>query len=612
MKRLPLLLWLLLGAAAVAVILSAPPLQNDMSQFLPDGASRKQQLLLDEVRRGPGGRVVLLELSGAAPERLAAVSKALAEALRESGHFPLAINGAATLGAGSLETLFKHRYLLAAPAVGAFSVDGLKRALAARLAELASPLGMPDKQRLPADPTAAFRALLRGWRQAGGAPRQRHGAWFSPDGARALLMLYSRYPVFDLDRQQQAVAAIQGAFRDLPATTGTTLRISGPSVFAVEARRTIRGEAQMLSVAASLGVSLLLLLAFRSLRLMLLAALPLASGVLAGSASVILLFGELHGIALAFGITLIGVAVDYPIHLFSHAGGREDTRKALADIWPIMRLGLLTTVLGFSTLLFSGFGGLSQLGGFAVTGLITAAAVTRFVLPSLARRVQAKSLLARPAAALFQRFPLPWLPTLAIALAVAVLVARGEQLWEHELARLSPISGEARALDRSLRRELGAPDAVRVLLLGGDTAEGVLQLSESVERGLSRQVAAGGLDGFGLPSRYLPSMRTQLRSREALPEPDALRENLRSALDGLPFKAGLFEPFLRDIERSRTLQPLTPQHLAGTPLGLRLSPLLSRRGEGWVGVATLSGIRDEAAIEQLAAARRWACASPRC
>ena len=169
MKRLPLLLWLLLGAAAVAVILSAPPLQNDMSQFLPDGASRKQQLLLDELRRGPGGRVVLLELSGAAPERLAAVSKALAEALRKSGHFPLAINGAATLGAGSLETLFEHRYLLAESETDAFSVDGLKRALAARLAELASPLGMPDKQRLPADLTAAFRALLRGWRQAGGA-----------------------------------------------------------------------------------------------------------------------------------------------------------------------------------------------------------------------------------------------------------------------------------------------------------------------------------------------------------------------------------------------------------------------------------------------------------
>ena len=265
-------------------------------------------------------------------------------------------------------------------------------------------------------------------------------------------------------------------------------------------------------------------------------------------------------------------------------------------------MSLLTTALGFSALVLSDFGGLSQLGSFAVTGLIAAAAVTRFILPRLAHRVRAKSRLERPAATLFRHRPLPWLPTLALILATAVLVARGEHLWEQELARLSPISGEARALDQSLRRELGAPDAVRLLLLQGDTAQEILELSEDLERELSRQLAAGGMDGFDLPSRYLPSMKTQQRNREALPDADALRETLDRALDGLPFKPGLFEPFLRDVQRSRTLAPLTPQQLAGTPLGLRMAPLLSRRGEAWVGVIALAGIRDPAAIQRLAKA----------
>lgn len=601
MKQLTIFGWLLLGAAAVAVILSAPPLQNDMGQFLPDGANRKQQLLMDEIRHGPGGRLVLLEISGASPASLAAASKALAEALRKSGHFPLTINGSAMFGGKSLEELFEHRYLIAPFKADAFSASALKQALTARLTELASPLGMTDKQRLPADPTASFRALLHSWQAAGGTPRRHHGVWFSADSLRALLILHSRYPVFDLDRQRQAVDAIHRAFRNLSTTADMTLRMSGPLVFAVEARRTIRSETQILSVAAGLGVSLLLLLAFRSLRLMLLAALPLASGVLAGSASVILLFGEIHAISLAFGITLIGVALDYPIHLFSHAGGREGIDKAVADIWPILRLGLITTALGFCTLLLSDFSGLSQLGGFAISGLVAAATVTRFVLPQLVRQVQAKSLLERPAAALFQRFPLTWLPPFVIALAAAILFTRGEQLWEHELADLSPISGEARALDRLLRSELGAPDAVRVLLISDNTAQGVLEVCETLEQGLSRQVAMGNLQGFDLPTHYLPSIRTQQMNREALPEPDVLRKNLQTALDGLPFKPGLFEPFLRDIERSRSLQPLTLKQLAGTPLGLRLSQFLSQRGERWIGVATLSEIGDEAAIKRIAA-----------
>ncbi len=51
--------------------------------------------------------------------------------------------------------------------------------------------------------------------------------------------------------------------------------------------------------------------------------------------------------------------------------------------WPTIRLGVLTSIFGFASLLLSGFPGLAQLGLYAIAGLITAATVTRFVLPSL-------------------------------------------------------------------------------------------------------------------------------------------------------------------------------------------------------------------------------------
>ena len=51
--------------------------------------------------------------------------------------------------------------------------------------------------------------------------------------------------------------------------------------------------------------------------------------------------------------------------------------------WPTIRLGMLTSVVGFVTLLFSRFPGLAQLGLYSVSGLVVAAGVTRFVLPTL-------------------------------------------------------------------------------------------------------------------------------------------------------------------------------------------------------------------------------------
>ena len=600
MKRLPLYLWLLLSAGAAAVIAGAPPPLSDLTQFLPDGVTREQRLLLDQIREGPGAGLILLEIAGGDTGRLVRASRALAERLRQSSHFRQVLNGQAVIDPQTLQRLLDYRYLLLPGAADLLRPAALRRELENRLQELTAVVGVPDKRYLPSDPVAAVRRLLARWRQPG-APAQTDGVWLSRDGARALLMLSSRYPVFDLDRQAQAVAAVGSAFSALPESADLTLRMSGPPVFAVESRRSIENEVRILGLLAGGGTALMLLLVLRSPRLLLLAALPLASGILAGAAGVILLFGQIHGITLAFGITLIGVADDYPIHLFTHATSEGGSDEAIPGVWPIMRLGVITTGLGFSALLFSHFGGLSQLGTFAIIGLVAAAAVTRFVLPLLAKGSNRNSL-EPVAAALFGRLRLPWLPVLVVALAAVVLPWKGERLWEHDLARLSPVSAEARAMDTLMRGELGAPDTARLLLITGTTAEEVLERSERLEPLLEAQIAAGGLAGFDLPSRYVPSHQTQQQRRDALPEVTTLRRDLAEALLGLPFRSGLFEPFVQAVGRSRTLPSLTPGQLQETPLGLRVDTILGQHGDTWVGLATLSGIRNASAIEQLAAA----------
>ena len=77
-------------------------------------------------------------------------------------------------------------------------------------------------------------------------------------------------------------------------------------------------EATWLGGFATIGMVVLLLVAYRSLPVLVLGLLPLASAGLAGLAAVSAVFGTVHGITLAFGFTLIGVAQDYPMHLFSH------------------------------------------------------------------------------------------------------------------------------------------------------------------------------------------------------------------------------------------------------------------------------------------------------
>src|SRR4029077_17662501 len=130
-------------------------------------------------------------------------------------------------------------------------------------------------------------------------------------------------------------------------------------------------------------IAAVLLAIYRSPLVLGLGLLPIASRGLAGIAAVGLRFGAVHGITLGLGVALIGECVDYAIYLFTQAAPGVAPQRALDRIWPTLRLGVLTSVCGFSAMLFSGFSGLAQLGLFSITGLLVAVAVTRWVLPAL-------------------------------------------------------------------------------------------------------------------------------------------------------------------------------------------------------------------------------------
>ena len=147
-------------------------------------------------------------------------------------------------------------------------------------------------------------------------------------------------------------------------------------MFAVAARVLIKHEVMRLSTLSATLITVLLLFVYRSLPALLLGLVPVASGALAGIAAVALGFGAVHGITLGFGVTLIGEAVDYSIYLFVQRG--PDWRRT---VWPTIRLGVLTSIVGFAALLPSDFQGLAQLGLYSIAGLTAAALVTRFVLP---------------------------------------------------------------------------------------------------------------------------------------------------------------------------------------------------------------------------------------
>ena len=600
------LLWLAALLVAGWLVGQRLELSGDLRRFMPEPRTPAQKLLVDELGDGPGSRLLLLSLSGAAPEALADQSRAIAAALAANPDFEFVANGTDAGLEAVPESLRPYRYLLS-PALDGRRLDAdyLGGQLDERLQDLGSPMAALVEPLLPSDPTLEMLALADAW-QPKAAPQRLHGVWFDRAGREALLLAQTRAGGFDPTAQQRAYDAVQSAFADAAGDSGARLGMTGPGAFSVEIGGRTAREAQWIGTIDSVALVLLLLVAYRSWRAPLMGVLPLATAGLAGLGAVALLFEAVHGITIAFGFTLIGVVQDYPIHFLSQQRAGISPRDNVRALWPALLTGVVATCIAYLTFLFSGVDGLRQLAVFTISALAAAALATRFGLPSLvdpAPRDLAESPRLQALWRGIQRLPRPrWSLLLVAAACVAVLATARGPFWENDLSKLTPVPEDGMALDARLREELGAPDVRYVAVLRGPDADAALAATEALHPRLDALVADGALDGWDSAARYLPPVATQRARQQSLPAPAELRDALADALAASPFRADAFAPFLADVERARTAAPLRPADLAGTPLAATVDGLLLDAADGSIALVALSGITDVAAVERAVAA----------
>ena len=593
--------WLALIAAVGWGVARHLQISSDLRDFVPPARTSDQKLLLDEIGKGPGSRLLLLAISGAPQGRLAALSRGLQDALSHERAFAQVVNGGNDL-AEIASDLLPYRYLLSSTLdAHRFDAAYLHAQLQQRVEDLSSPAASMLEPWLKRDPTLETLKLAQSWAPAR-QPKLVDGVWFS-DRGEALLVAETKAAGFDPGAQAAAIASLQKHFASLPGAAQAQLVISGPGWFGVEASRTTRAEADRFGAITTIGFVLMLLLAYRSAVPIVVTALPLLSGAVVGFALLALIFGHAHGITVAFGFTLLGVAQEYPLRVFSHRRIGIETSRCVRELWPLLATAIVSVCIAYLAFFASGVAGLQQLAVFTIGGLVVAGVCTRWLLPLIVPPAT-RDMAATPGLARAWHFlahlPRPrWVPWLVAVAGVLVVAFAPGKFWQNDLSALTPIPKAELQRDARLRAELGAPDVRYLLVLRAPTSEGVLALSERIAPQMRQLVANHAVDGFELPSRFLPSAATQIARRAKLPDAAQLQAALQQAMEGLPFRAGVFAPFVADVEAARKLPPLTPEQFERSPVGARLASMLVQQGHGWVGLATLSGVNDPAAFDAL-------------
>ncbi len=607
-RRGVLVVWLACVATAIGIAWRTNYVA-DLSAFLPSTPSAEQSVLLDQLRSGVAARLVLIGLEGGTPEARHAASRRLAQALRDSGAFDAVHNGDNAQFEATGRFLFEHRYLLS-PAVEPerFTVDGLRAGIDEATSLLGTPAGTLVKQVILRDPTGETVRMAEGMMPAQ-SPRMEGGVWVSRDGTRAVLLATSTADGADLDAQERALQLVRERFASLQAP-GVSLLMSGAGTFSVDSRALIKHEVERLALLGGIGIVGILLLSFGgSLRTLVFASLPVICGVLAGVSAVSLAFGNVHGITLGFGTTLIGEAVDYGIYYLIQARTQpgeprgQGARRWIAENWSTVRLGLWTSICGFAALLFSGFPGLAQLGLFSVVGLAAAALTTRYVftvaVPDGAPGVGVRhrlGVVVRWCAGALPRLRWPLIVAVAASLLTLVWLPSG---WNADLASLNPVGPAQIRLDEELRADIGASDNGTIVAVAAKDEAGVLAQAEAAGERLDRLVNEGVIAGYESPARLLPSPTTQQRRRDALPDADTLRTRLEAATVDGPLPARRLQAFIDDVQAARQQPLITRDALAGTPLAAALSAqVLPGEGERpWRALLRVQPMPDAAGVD---------------
>ena len=167
--------------------------------------------------------------------------------------------------------------------------------------------------------------------------------------------------------------------------TPLNIRFCGAPVVAVTNASQIKTDSLLSVCIAAVLILLLLWFFLRSLRHILLIALTIGWGWVFAIACLSWVHQEVSVIVIGISSIIVGIAVNYPLHLIAHLGHTSDVRQALKEIVKPLVVGNITTVGAFLALVPLRAAALRDLGLFSSFLLIGTILFTLIWLPQLLR-----------------------------------------------------------------------------------------------------------------------------------------------------------------------------------------------------------------------------------
>ncbi|MEQ8819247.1 MAG: MMPL family transporter [Sumerlaeia bacterium] len=410
----------------------------------------------------------------------------------------------------------------------------------------------------------------------------RDNYFMSADGKTLLLLLWPVAPATDLafarefqDFLEETRAGVflrnpQWSFPDRPEGRYFNIRFYGPHYEAIVDSRIVRSDLYKTSIASFIAVLALFFFAFRRPEALVFVGMPLALGVCWTLGAVSLYPGRLTQVTMAFAAILIGLGIDFSVHIYNRyleeiRNGRENNdalRRAVIATGPGLFYGALTTTFAFFGMRLTRFVGFQELGLVVGMGTVFCLLAVILVLPpmlSIFGRGPVGAFTQRPMATFgLRRFHFLAIAypraTIVAGLIICVFLGYHARLvgFEDDFRLLREPSKEYLDLRERLVSSFEVPSNQVLAIVEAETEQEVLEANDRLFRNIYEYERYGGQPLIAKDSLrfFYPSQKTQRASLQRMANLDlvAFEERLAELAVENRLAPKIFDRFLGRLE----------------------------------------------------------------
>ena len=341
-----------------------------------------------------------------------------------------------------------------------------------------------------------------------------NGFVMTKDKKKLLLFITSNLPSSETEKNTLFAEKLKSIQENLNQKfkSKTSISYFGSALIAVANANQIKSDIMLTTTIAMVTLMLILILFYRKILIPLIIFIPTVFGALFAVAFLYFVKEQISAISLGIGSILLGITIDYSLHILTHYKHNSDIKTLYKDITMPVIMSSSTTAVAFLCLLFVKSDALNDLGIFAAVIVMASASFSLLIVPHLYKPKEnnfehKKNVIDKLAHFSFHNNKI--LIGFCVLITIVCFFTYNDVGFNNDLSQLNFVPKEIKAAEKELEESTSLTSKTIYVASYGKSMEEVLQNNSRLFSDLSKEKQDNKILNFSSVGGIMLSQKQQ-------------------------------------------------------------------------------------------------------